>query len=295
MGLGIVGFADVGLFVNADNAEVSGNEGALVSNSGTFGDVGSDTVSLTASIGTVVFTGDATWNWSFQTSIGANESQSVTITATDSDGNVTETSFDLVVTAPVVGTTLVGSVLHVVGSDTANDVVLISRVGNNISVIATFNSNNPMQFPQASITEIQVHTRGGNDVVVTTTNVSKPMTVDGGSGNDALTGGAGGNVIYGGPGNDLLYGGDAADTVLGGDGDDLLVGGSGRDLLIGGLVPIYYSEIPMTTSSWPAPPTSIPRTRPCSPSSANGTPRAPTISVAQTSAAPARAPLSPPE
>ena len=37
-----------------------------------------------------------------------------------------------------------------------------------ITVLATFNSNNPMYFNASTITDIQVRTRGGNDIVVTT-------------------------------------------------------------------------------------------------------------------------------
>ena len=83
--------------VSANTGTVTIDEGATASNTGTFGDVGADTVSLTASVGNVVDTGNGTWSWSFASADGPDESATVTITATDSDGAVTTTTFDLVV------------------------------------------------------------------------------------------------------------------------------------------------------------------------------------------------------
>ena len=48
----------------ADNASVTVNEGQTATNSGTYGDVPADTVTLTASIGTLTY-GGGTWNWSY--------------------------------------------------------------------------------------------------------------------------------------------------------------------------------------------------------------------------------------
>ena len=83
--------------VAADNSGVTVDEGQTAVNAGTFSDVGDDTVSLSASIGTVTDKGDGTWSWSFATTDGPDESEEVTITATDSDGAFTTTTFDLVV------------------------------------------------------------------------------------------------------------------------------------------------------------------------------------------------------
>jgi Ca2+-binding RTX toxin-like protein len=123
-------------------------------------------------------------------------------------------------------------VLTILGSDTAGDVVTISRLLNNIVVVSTISGLK--SFAVSAVNEIRVDTRGGNDIVATLPNVTKPMAIDGGAGNDVLTGGGGANKITGGVGNDLLYGADGADVILGGDGNDLLFGGAGRDLLIGG-------------------------------------------------------------
>ncbi len=83
--------------IAADSALVVINESQTATNTGTFGDVGDDTMTLTASIGTVIDNGDGTWSWSFDSTDGPDESQTVTITATDSDGAATDVTFDLTV------------------------------------------------------------------------------------------------------------------------------------------------------------------------------------------------------
>lgn len=83
--------------VAATAANVTVNEGDTAKNQGTYSDPGVDSVTLTASVGTVTDNGDGTWKWSWDTSDGPDDSQKVTITATDSDGDHTSTTFDLVV------------------------------------------------------------------------------------------------------------------------------------------------------------------------------------------------------
>jgi FG-GAP repeat len=90
------------LAANAPN--VTTFEGSPATHSGTFSDPGVDTVVLTASIGDVVDQGNGTWTWSYTPLDGPDHSQVVTITATDSDGAVSQTTFDLTVenSAPMV-------------------------------------------------------------------------------------------------------------------------------------------------------------------------------------------------
>ncbi len=84
--------------VAADAANVTVDEADEASNTGTFGDVGDDTVAITASIGAVTQNdGAGTWSWTHTPADGPDDSQTVTITATDSDGAVTTTTFDLTV------------------------------------------------------------------------------------------------------------------------------------------------------------------------------------------------------
>src|SRR5690606_10691603 len=79
---------------SVNEAEVTVVEGAIATNSGTYGDPGDDTVTLTASIGTVTDNGDGTWSWSFNSVDGPDESQTVTITITDSDDAIQIISFN---------------------------------------------------------------------------------------------------------------------------------------------------------------------------------------------------------
>ncbi|MEX0643544.1 MAG: PKD domain-containing protein [Pirellulales bacterium] len=158
--------------------------------------------------------------------------QTVALQVDDGDGGVTVATTTVQILGQ--GTLLIGGVLYIVGNNSANDIVVITKCNNSIVVIATFNSNNPMTFNESAITDIQVRTRGGNDIVVTTSNVTKTMTIDGGNGNDLLTGGGGHNLIIGGSGNDILFGAAGDDILLGGTGNDDLFGGSGNDVLVGG-------------------------------------------------------------
>lgn len=157
--------------------------------------------------------------------------QTVKLRVSDGDGGVVQVQSTVQVLAK--GTLLIDGVLHIVGAN-SNDIVLISELWGSIVVIATFNSDIPMTFDADDVTEINVRTRGGNDIVLTTSNVVHSMTIDGGSGNDLLTGGSGPNLILGGLGNDTLYGGAGDDVLLGGDGNDDLLGASGNDVLVGG-------------------------------------------------------------
>jgi len=81
----------------SDNASVTVNEGQTAANTGTVTDANHDTVTLTASVGTVVNNGNGTWSWSFATTDGPAQSQTVTITGDDGHGGVSSTSFSLVV------------------------------------------------------------------------------------------------------------------------------------------------------------------------------------------------------
>jgi uncharacterized delta-60 repeat protein len=157
--------------------------------------------------------------------------QTVKLQVSDGDGGVTLATTTVQILGQ--GTLAVGGVLYIVGGN-SNDIVFITRCNDTISVYATFNSSNPQMFDASLITDIQVRTRGGNDVVVTTCNVMQSMTIDGGTGNDLLTGGGGRSVVVGGTGNDILYGAAGDDILFGGDGNDDLFGGNGNDVLVGG-------------------------------------------------------------
>jgi hypothetical protein len=99
--------------VNRDNASVNVDEGQTAHNTGTWSDANAgDTVTLSASVGTVIKSGPnsgGTWSWSYPTTDGPANSQTVTITANDGAGGVSTTTFALTVAnvAPTVATPVV--------------------------------------------------------------------------------------------------------------------------------------------------------------------------------------------
>jgi RTX calcium-binding nonapeptide repeat (4 copies) len=79
----------------------------------------------------------------------------------------------------------------------------------------------------------EVNAGGGDDSVTVAREVSVPVTLRGGPGQDRLVGGAAGDKLVGGADADVLVGRAGADSLFGGLGDDRLVGCSGNDLLNG--------------------------------------------------------------
>ncbi len=82
--------------VAANRAAVSADEGSAAANSGVFYDPqGNDTVTLTASVGSVTKDdANGTWSWSIDTMDGMAGPFAVTITATDSAGDTVSTVFE---------------------------------------------------------------------------------------------------------------------------------------------------------------------------------------------------------
>ena len=81
--------------VTPDSLAVAADEGGIVTNSGSFSDLqGNDTVTLVATIGTVIQNNaDGTWTWSASADDGPAGPFTVTITATDDAGATAETTF----------------------------------------------------------------------------------------------------------------------------------------------------------------------------------------------------------
>ena len=89
--------------IAAGSAYVTVDEGQTASMNGTFSDPDGDAVTLSASAGTVNNNGDGTWSWSAPTTDGPAK-VTVTITADDGKGGVSQASFGVTVNnvAPVV-------------------------------------------------------------------------------------------------------------------------------------------------------------------------------------------------
>ncbi|MHC4063103.1 MAG: hypothetical protein ACYSUI_01175 [Planctomycetota bacterium] len=98
------------------------DEGETAANDGTVDDIDSATAVLTASLGTVTDHGDSTWTWSFPTSDGPTESQTVTIVADDGDGGTDQVTFDLTVNNVAPDVSLSPDVQDVQYSDPIADV-----------------------------------------------------------------------------------------------------------------------------------------------------------------------------
>jgi hypothetical protein len=81
----------------------------------------------------------------------------------------------------------------------------------------------------------EVNSDGGDDQVLIAPNITLPVTVRGGAGNDLLRGGAGPDKLFGGSGNDRLIGWRGDDILNGGLDDDVVTGGPDNDILMRGL------------------------------------------------------------
>ena len=65
-------------------------------------------------------------------------------------------------------------------------------------------------------------------------NVTWPVTILGGNGNDTVTGGSASDSLCGGGGADSIFGQEGNDSLSGGAGNDRLNGGNNDDVLLGG-------------------------------------------------------------
>ncbi len=137
---------------------------------------------------------------------------------------------------------LASGVLTVTGSTTSANVFSLSTnsAKTSISILAGTASQS---YAVGSISYIKFIGGTGNDLLKTSSLVTKPLSVDFGagndtiyssSGNDTIAGGAGNDRISGGSGNDLISGGTEHDTIYGDAGDDSILGEAGNDRLYGG-------------------------------------------------------------
>ncbi|WP_323145790.1 M91 family zinc metallopeptidase [Pseudomonas marginalis] len=81
---------------------------------------------------------------------------------------------------------------------------------------------------------LYIKTHGGNDCVVVAPDVTTPIRIDLGDGDDYARGGGGTTQIKGGAGDDFIEMGKGRGVASGGEGNDTLVAGSGSSALYGG-------------------------------------------------------------
>lgn len=119
------------------------------------------------------------------------------------------------------------------GRDYVIDSVVPLEVGGSLCTHPPGNPNELLcQAPR--IAGFEVNAGAGDDRVRVGKNVSVPVTMRGGAGDDVLVGGAGADKLLGGPGDDTLIGWKGADFLHGGQGSDRLLGGPGSDTMRGG-------------------------------------------------------------
>jgi Ca2+-binding RTX toxin-like protein len=82
----------------------------------------------------------------------------------------------------------------------------------------------------SSVGSFEVNAGDGDDYVAVARNVSVPVTLRGGAGDDHLVGGSGDDKLIGGPGEDRLLGWGGRDRLYGGRDGDRSIGGRGEDL-----------------------------------------------------------------
>ncbi|MDY3559679.1 S8 family serine peptidase [Gemmata sp. JC673] len=143
----------------------------------------------------------------------------ITVTLTDDDGGTTTAT----TRAYVSGVSLRDGVLTIVGTGDDDDVRLSQQGNSGLRVQADFLPGGPRNFSLAGVQRVVALLGAGNDRFDTSGNMTVPMVVDGGAGNDRLSGGRGRNILIGGTGADELTGGKDEDILIGGttafDGD----------------------------------------------------------------------------
>lgn len=89
----------------------------------------------------------------------------------------------------------------------------------------------PLTGPRAA-RSVAIDAGAGSDAVFVDPNVTFPLFIQGGAGDDYLKGGSGPTALLGGEGADTLIGGPASnDLLLGGGGGDVIHTGGGRDMV----------------------------------------------------------------
>jgi len=156
----------------------------------------------------------------------------------NNDGNENPFSFALsgtiTPTAPPGGSSgvtasLAGGTLTVNGTSSL-DTISFSLGSKGLSVIG--NGKTVSGSPFNNVNKITVNGNDGADRI-DASNLSIPVILNGGNGNDTLIGGSNNDLLQGGAGDDNLDGQAGNDSLLGGIGNDVLTGGPGLDSMKG--------------------------------------------------------------
>ena len=137
-----------------------------------------------------------------------------------------------------------GDTLQIFGDNGEQTLAIVNQPSTYVLDIGN-NGTADFTFDRSTFSKIEVDAKGGNDRIDLINGggaLDKPITVDGGAGNDTLRGAAGAEKLLGGSGDDDIDGNIGNDTVDGGsgndriewdpgDGSDTVDGASGTDAL----------------------------------------------------------------
>lgn len=126
--------------------------------------------------------------------------------------------------------TLEDGVLTVTGTADADHLA----VGRSSAGIVVNDNGTTSTWDPTLVDSIVINALEGSDQIAIHSPLGKPLTANGGDGDDALRGGPGREHLNGDAGNDKIFGGGGGDLLDGGDDNDIIVGGPGEDRMLGG-------------------------------------------------------------
>ena len=214
--------------LNAFTGPTSGIAGQAVAFTTSISDPGSDTITghwEVRNASNVLIDSGTSGPTGFSFTPTALGNLTVSFFADDGDGGVTLTQTRSI---NVTGSIQVGSEV-LIGATTGGSDVSINPASGGLSVTV-----DGVTQTYSGITQVTVFGQQGNDSVIVSSNVTTPVWVFGGAGNDLLRGGSGNDVLIGGAGTDVIIGGNGRDLLIGGDGTDIIIGDAGDDILIAG-------------------------------------------------------------
>lgn len=154
----------------------------------------------------------------------------VTVTVVDSAGNIVSNTGTITVTAPpALPYQIVNGQLSLTANPSADTVELAAGGSGYILTV-----NGTPYAISGALSSVVISGGEGADFIRVSSQITIPVTLIGGAGNDTLRGGSGNDVIVGDEGNDLVIGRDGNDLLIGGTGADFLVGREDADILISG-------------------------------------------------------------
>jgi uncharacterized protein GlcG (DUF336 family) len=133
---------------------------------------------------------------------------------------------------PTVSASLTDGTLAITG-DNSNNRILVSNDAATGELVVTDYGQEVGRFSSASVSEMTINTGDGNDWVRVMGDVTQPVTIQVGAGNDVFAAGGGPAVLVGGSGRNKLFGGQSSSVLTGGPGRNLLVGGAGANTFAG--------------------------------------------------------------